>query len=334
MAVFKEAENIRNKDSILKVLMNNFGESVPGKVLADLSGISRSGVWKHIASLRKEGFNIKAGIKSGYMLNGVPDRLFPKLIHQSLETERVGKRIEYYESIDSTNAAAKDLALKGAPEGTVVVAEHQTKGKGRLKRSWLSLPGENILFSVIFYPQISTDRVFRLTMLASIAAVKAVRRICKVDAKIKWPNDLYINEKKVCGVLTEFSADFDSVHYTVVGIGLNVNFEISKNSEIENIATSLMEECGEKISRLSVFTALLEELDLLYKAFVKTGGEGLEKEWNKYSMVVGRKIKIISGKDEKIGIAKGINKYGHLILLNDNGQEEEIVCGDLSLRFN
>ena len=334
MAVFKEAENIRNKDSILKVLMNNFGESVPGKVLADLSGISRSGVWKHIASLRKEGFNIKAGIKSGYMLNSIPDRLLPKLIHQNLKTERVGKRIEYYESIDSTNAAAKDLALKGAPEGTVVVAEHQTKGKGRLKRSWLSLPGENILFSVIFYPQISTDRVFRLTMLASIAAVKAVRRICKVDAKIKWPNDLYINEKKVCGVLTEFSADFDSVHYTVVGIGLNVNFEISKNSEIENIATSLMEECGEKISRLSVFTALLEELDLLYKSFVKTGGEGLEKEWNKYSMVVGRKIKIISGKDEKIGIAKGINKYGHLILLNDNGQEEEIVCGDLSLRFN
>ena len=334
MSVIKEVSDVRNKDSILKVLMNNFGESVPGKVLAELSAISRSGVWKHIASLRKEGFNIKAGIKSGYILNSIPDRLLPKLIHQNLKTERVGKRIEYYENIDSTNAAAKDLALKGAPEGTVVVAEHQTKGKGRLKRSWLSLPGENILFSVIFYPQISTDRVFRLTMLASIAAVRAVRRICKVDAKIKWPNDLYLNEKKVCGVLTEFSADFDSVHYTVVGIGLNVNFEISKNSEIENIATSLMEECGEKISRLSVFTALLEELDLLYKSFVKTGGEGLEKEWSKYSMVFGRKIKIISGKDTKFGIAKGINKSGHLILLNDNGQEEEIVCGDLSLRFN
>ena len=171
-------------------------------------------------------------------------------------------------------------------------------------------------------------------MLASIAAVKAVRRICKVDAKIKWPNDLYINEKKVCGVLTEFSADFDSVHYAVIGIGLNVNFNTSKNSEIENIATSLMEECGEKISRLSIFTALLEEFDLLYKFFVKTGGEGLEKEWNKYSMVVGRKINIISGKDEKIGIAKGINKYGHLILLNEKGEDEEIVCGDLSLRFN
>jgi len=334
MSVIKEAENTRNKDSILKVLMDNFGKSVPGKVLAELSSISRSGVWKHIASLRKEGFNIKAGIKSGYMLNSVPDRLLPKIIQQSLKTKRVGKRIEYYESIDSTNAVAKDLALKGTPDGTVVVAEHQTKGKGRLKRSWLSLPGENILFSVIFYPQISTDLVFRLTMLASIAAVKAVKRICKVDAKIKWPNDLYINGKKVCGVLTEFSADFDSVHYIVVGIGLNVNFKTSKNSEIENIATSLMEECGEKISRLSVFTALLEELDLLYKSFVKTGGEELEKEWNKYSMVVGRKIKIISGKDEKLGVAKGINKYGHLILLNENGQDEEIVCGDLSLRFN
>jgi len=334
MSVIKEAENTRNKDSILKVLMDNFGKSVPGKVLAEVSGISRSGVWKHIASLRKEGFNIKAGIKSGYKLNSIPDRLLPKLIQQSLKTEVVGKRIEYYEIIDSTNAVAKDLALKGAPDGTVVIAENQTKGKGRMKRSWLSLPGENILFSVIFYPNISTDLVFRLTMLASIAAVRVVRKICKVDAKIKWPNDLYINGKKVCGVLTEFSADFDSVHYTVVGIGLNVNFNTSKNREIENIATSLMEECGEKISRLSVFTALLEELDLLYNSFIKTSGEGLEKEWSKYSMVVNRKVKIISGKEEKCGVAKGINKSGHLILLNENGQEEEIVCGDLSLRFN
>lgn len=334
MSVIKEAGNVGNKDSILKVLLNNFGEYVPGKVLAELSGISRSGVWKHIASLRKEGFNIKAGIKSGYMLDCIPDRLLPKLIQQSLKSEQVGKRIEHYESIDSTNAAAKALALKGAPDGTVVVAEHQTEGKGRLKRSWIAPAGENILFSVIFYPKISTDLVFRLTMLASIAAVKTIRRICKVDAQIKWPNDVYINEKKVCGVLTEFSADFDSVHYAVVGMGLNVNFKISKIREIGNIATSLMDECGEKISRLSVFTTLLEELDLLYNSFVKTGAEGLEKEWNTYSMVLNREVKIISGKDEKCGIAKGINKYGHLILLNENGQNEEIVCGDLSLRFN
>jgi BirA family biotin operon repressor/biotin-[acetyl-CoA-carboxylase] ligase len=124
------------------------------------------------------------------------------------------------------------------------------------------------------------------------------------------------------------------VHYTVVGIGLNVNFNTSKNRELENIATSLMEECGEKISRLSVFTALLEELDLLYNSFIKTGGDGLEKEWSKYSMVVNRKVKIISGKKEKCGIAKGINASGHLILLNEKGEDEEIVCGDLSLRFN
>jgi BirA family biotin operon repressor/biotin-[acetyl-CoA-carboxylase] ligase len=334
MAVIKESENNRKKDSILNLLMDNFGKYVSGKVLAEDSGISRSGVWKHIASLRNEGFNIKAGTKSGYMLSHIPDRLLPELIRQNLKTEVVGKRIKYYESIDSTNIAAKDLALKGAPDGTVVVAENQTKGKGRMKRSWLSLPGENILFSVIFYPKIGTDLVFRVTMFASIAAVRAIRRICKVDAKIKWPNDLYINEKKVCGILSEFSADFDSVHYTVVGIGLNVNFNTSKNREIKNIATSLMEACGERTSRLSVFTALLEELDLLYKSFMKTGGEGLEKEWNKHSMVVGRKVKIISGNDEKLGVVKGINKYGHLILLNENGLKEEIVCGDLSLRFN
>jgi len=334
MSVIKKAEDTGNKDSILRVLMNNFGESVPGKVLSELSGISRSGVWKHIASLRKEGFNIRAGIKSGYMLDRVPDRLSANLIQQSLITERVAKRIKYYESTDSTNDAAKDLALKGVPDGTVVVAEHQTKGKGRLKRSWLAPSGDNILFSVVFYPEIRIDLVFRLTMLASIAVVKAIRRICKVDAKIKWPNDVYINNKKVCGVLTEFSADFDSVQYAVVGIGLNVNFETSKNAEIKNIATSLMEECGEKVSRLSVLKLLLEELDSLYNSFLKSGGVGLEKEWNKYSMVVNREVKIISGKDEKRGVAKGINKYGHLILENKNGQNEEIMCGDLSLRFS
>ena len=334
MSVNNEPKNTGNKDSILRALMDRFGEPVPGKILAELSGISRSGVWKHIASLRKEGFDIKAGLKSGYILDSIPDRLLPSLIRKGLKTERVAKRVECYESIDSTNDAAKGLALKGTPDGTVVVAEHQTRGKGRLKRSWLAPSGENILFSVVFYPEIRIDLVFRLTMLASIAVVRAIRRICRVDAKIKWPNDVYIHEKKVCGILTEFSADLDSVQYAVVGIGLNVNFETSKNSEIEDIATSLMEECGEKVSRLSVLTALLEELDLLYSSFFKTGGDGLEKEWNRYSMVVNRDVKIISGQDKKRGIAKGINKYGHLILENENGQNEEIVCGDLSLRFN
>jgi len=334
MPAGKEIKNSHNKDTILKVLMDNFGESVPGKVLTDLSGISRAGVWKHIASLRKDGFNIKAGIKSGYLLKAIPDILLPLLVQQGIRTEVVGKRIEYYKVIDSTNSVAKDLAFRGVPDGTAVVSEHQTKGRGRLNRSWLAPPGKNILFSIIFYPEIRTSLVFRLTMLASIAAVRAIKKVCNIDAKIKWPNDLYVNEKKVCGVLTEFSADHDNVHYTVVGIGLNVNFDISKNREIKNIATSLMEACGKKVSRLSLFKTLLEELDLLYLSFIKTKGEELEKEWNKCSMVIDRKVRIISGTEEKCGVAKGINSEGHLILLNEKGEDEEIVCGDLSLRID
>jgi len=333
MSSRKETSNLTSKDAILKVLLENLCEAVPGKVLTDLSGISRAGVWKHIASLRKEGFNIKAGIKSGYMLKNIPDILLPVLVHPDLNTNIVGRRIKYYRSIDSTNTLAKELASDGVPDGTVVVSEQQTKGRGRMSRTWLSPPFKNLLFSVIFYPKINTSLVFRLTMLASIAAVRAVKRVCKVDVKIKWPNDLYMNEKKVCGVLTEFSADHDSVHYAVVGMGLNVNFNTTKINEISGIATSLMSECGAKVSRLSLFIALLEEMDILYEKFLKTDGKGLEAEWNKYSMVLDRNVRIISGNEEKTGVAKGVNSSGHLILVNEKGEQEEIICGDLSLRF-
>ncbi len=334
MPPIKENRNLHNKDTILKALLDNLGEPVPGKVLTDLSGISRAGVWKHVASLRKDGFNIQAGIKSGYMLKDIPDICLPVLVQQDLNTKVVGKKIEYYKVIDSTNTEAKNLASLGVSDGTIVFSEHQTRGRGRLNRSWLAPPGKNILFSIIFYPGISPSLVFRLTMLASIAAVRAVKKVCNIDAKIKWPNDLYVNGKKICGILTEFSADHDTVHYTVVGIGLNVNFDISKNTEIKDIATSLMRECGRKVSKLSLFKALLKELDLLYRSFAKTKGEGLEKEWNEYSMVIDRKVKIISGSEEQHGIAKGINANGHLIILNEKGEDEDVVCGDLSLRFN
>lgn len=325
---------ISSRDIVLTVLMDRFGEPVPGKELAGRTGISRAGVWKQIASLKKDGVRIRSAGKSGYRLETVPDRLFPVLVQRGLETDIVGKRIDYFRVTGSTNSEAKKLALKGAPDGTVVVAEHQVRGRGRLDRTWISQPEQNILMSVLFYPNIRPELAFRLTMMSSIAAVRAIKKVCGVALKIKWPNDLYADGRKVCGILTEFSADHDLIHYMVVGIGLNVNFDTVKCRELRGVATSLMAVCGHKVSRLQLLKTLLAELDLLYKAFTETLGEGLDREWNACSLVVNRKVRIISGNEKKTGMARGISPDGHLVILNESGEQEEIVCGDLSLRLD
>ena len=324
----------QTKDVILKVLLDSYGNYVPGGVLADTSGVSRAGVWKHIASLRAQGFRIQASIKKGYCLGSIPDRLFPSLVSAGLETQVIGREVHYFHSLDSTNRVAKEYALSGVSDGAVVVAEKQTKGKGRLNRTWISSAYSNILCSIIFYPTLKTSSVFRVTMLASVALARALARTCGVDAKIKWPNDVYINGKKSCGILTEFLADHDRIIYVVVGIGINVNFDVTRYPELKDSATSLKMECGEKISRLTIFKALLEEIDFLYQDIGKSGGTQLRKEWDRYSMVMNQQVKIISGNDVLCGVAKGINDDGHLILIDHRGRKKEILCGDLSLRMD
>ena len=321
------------RDAILEVLLENFGCFVPGETLTRASNLSRSGVWKHIASLRSRGFSIRAGIKKGYSLTEIPDKLLPPLIKAGLRTSVVSREIYYFPTIDSTNRVAKEYALSGVLDGAVVIADEQTGGKGRMNRAWISPARSSILCSIIFYPSISTSSVFRLTMLASIAVVRAVKRICGLAAQIKWPNDVYIDGKKTCGILTEFLADHDSVCYVVVGIGINVNLDTALHPEIKDVATCLKEAKGREVSRLKVLKTLLEEIDTLYRDFKQTGGQYLRKEWESHSMVLNREVKIISGNEVACGTAKGINEDGHLILADARGNTREILCGDLSLRF-
>ena len=261
-------------------------------------------------------------------------KLFPELIQTGLKTSIVGRKVYHYTTIDSTNRAAKQYALSGAADGTVVFAEEQTSGKGRLNRQWVSPAGSNILCSIIFYPPLNISSIFRLTMLASVAVVQAIKNVCGIEARIKWPNDVYIGGKKVCGILTEFSADYDKIVYAVVGIGVNVNFETGQKPEIKDIATSLYEESGQKVSRCRVFKALLEEVDTRYTGLGRPGQGYLKREWEQHSMVMDRKVNIFSGNETFCGIAKGISEDGHLILADEKGEEQEILCGDLSLRMD
>lgn len=321
------------RDAILKVLLENFGHFVPGEILTRASNLSRSGVWKYITSLRSQGFSIGASIKRGYCLREIPDKLLPPLIQTGLQTSVVAREIHYFSTIDSTNRVAKEYALSGVSDGTVVIAEEQTSGKGRMNRVWVSPPSSNILCSLIFYTSMNTSSVFRLTMLASIAVVRAINNACGIVAQIKWPNDVYINGKKVCGILTEFLADHDSTSYVVIGIGINVNFDIARHPEIKGIATCLKEAKGQKVSRLRVLKTLLEEIDTLYQNFVQTGGKDLRKQWERHSMVLNRQATIISGDEVTRGFVKGINEDGHLILIDPQGNTKEVLCGDLSLKF-
>jgi BirA family biotin operon repressor/biotin-[acetyl-CoA-carboxylase] ligase len=283
--------------------------------------------------LRNQGFSIGANIRKGYCLKEIPDKLLPPLIQTGLRASVVAREIYYFSTIDSTNRVAKEYALFGVSDGALVIAEEQTSGKGRMNRVWVSPARSSVLCSLIFYTSINPSSVFRLTMLASIAVVRAINKACGIVGKIKWPNDVYIDGKKVCGILTEFLADHDSIRYVVIGIGINVNFDIVQHPEIKGIATCLKEAKGQKVSRLTVLKTLLEEIDTLYQDLVQTGGEDLRKEWERHSMVLNRQVKIFSGEEVTCGFAKGVSEDGHLILVDHKGNTREVICGDLSLRF-
>jgi len=317
----------------MQALVEQAGNFVRGAELVRRSGLSRAGVWKQIVSLRRQGFQIAAGMRKGYCLQTVPDMLLPIIIRTGLRTVVIGRQIVFYKSIDSTNRIAKEIAGSGAGEGTVVIAEEQTAGKGRLGRSWVSPPGSNILCSLILYPDIAPPQAFKLTMLASIAVVRTLRKACNPTAQIKWPNDVYVSGRKVCGILTEFLADHASIAYAVIGIGLNVNFDPCRYPEIMQTATSVQEACGRTISRAALLRALLQEIEALYQGLLSGGGRLLQEEWEQHSMVLDQEVDIVSGRETMTGVVKGISAEGHLLLLDDKGAVHEIICGDLSLRM-
>ncbi|MDY6968304.1 MAG: biotin--[acetyl-CoA-carboxylase] ligase [Spirochaetota bacterium] len=307
---------------------------ISGESIADELHVSRSAVWKHIGKLRKDGFRIKASPRLGYRLVSVPDKLMPVLIMNNISTSYIGKDIYYYPKTESTNFIASRLAMEGAVEGTVVIAEKQTKGRGRLNRNWLSPAYNNILMSIILRPELHPSKLFTLTMLSSLATVKAIKRITGIDSKIKWPNDVYINNKKIGGILTELNAEMDKVNYIVIGIGINVNFDPRVYPEIKDTATSISKEAGNKISRLKLVISILEELEHGYNLLKNGKIVHIRNEWNSCSLVLGKSVKIISFDSEEEGVAESVDDDGCLIIRDENGNRKSFISGDVSLRLN
>ncbi len=261
------------------------------------------------------------------------DLLKPELIKKGLRTRFIAEHIHYFEITDSTNTIAMDLAKKGAQDGTLIVTEEQIRGRGRLGREWLSAPYNSLIMSLIFKPNIEPSQLYYITMLSSIAVVNAVKRTAGISAGIKWPNDIYINNKKVAGILTELFINKESETIVVVGIGLNVNVDTSIYPEIREIATSMSIETDTEISRVRLLRKILEETERGYVLLKKEEFKQIRDEWNDRSIIFGKKVKIIEGDTVKEGLAEYIDEEGSLMIINKNGKREKIVCGDVSLRI-
>ncbi|MDN5330791.1 MAG: BirA family transcriptional regulator [Tepidanaerobacteraceae bacterium] len=318
-------------NELLLLFLSKKGNYVSGEEISEKFGVSRTAVWKQVNHLRKLGYEIDSVPRVGYCLKKSPDLLLPEEIIQNSRLEFLARKIYYYPSIGSTNDEAKKLAQNGAPHGTLVIAEEQTGGKGRLGRRWVSPPREGIWLSIILRPSLEPYEAPRITMTCAVAAAKAIRKVAGIDCWIKWPNDLLVEGKKVAGILTEMSADMDSINFVVTGIGVNVN-NTDFPAEIKETATSLKLVSGKNVERLKILTEFLSQFEVFYR-YLEDGefGKVLE-EWRQLSCNLGRRVRIIGRNSELEGLALDVDDDGALLVKTDGGTVERVLSGDVSLR--
>ena len=313
-------------DKILNFFKHCKDGYVSGEDLSDALDISRTAVWKHIEKLREEGYDIMASPHLGYRLVSVPDRLTEVEIKWQLKTEIIGRRVYYYKETDSTNEVANKLAASGEPEGAIVIAEYQAKGRGRLGRKWISPRGKGCYLSIILRPDILPKEVSRITLLASLSAAKTIRETVNLPALIKWPNDIMINNRKTSGILIEMNGEIDKVNFVVVGIGININ---TKKELLPEGATSLREEKKEEVPRLEFVRALLRNFEKYYKIFNKGRIGEIVKEYKQLSAILDRELEVNYHNRVISGRAIDVDNEGALILRMDSGFHERVLAGDV-----
>lgn len=317
------------KDRVLAVLEENKGKSVSGSEIARSVGMTRSAVWKAVKMLREEGYSICAVTNKGYCLSEENDFLSEQSIVPNLHTKALGKKIDVFKTIDSTNNFAKSLAQLGAEHGTTVISEVQTQGKGRMGRSFYSPLGMGIYMSVILRPKLSVEHSLLITSCAAVAVAEAIERVSGVECKIKWVNDIYAGDKKLCGILTEASVNVEQggLEYAIVGMGINVqNVTFPKN--VADIATSIKLETGENISR-SLLAA--EVLNCLEEKLENITDKSFIEEYRRRSNLIGKRITVTQGDNVYEASCTGIDEYGRLLIKLDNGEDKALSSGTIRL---
>ncbi|WP_082341146.1 biotin--[acetyl-CoA-carboxylase] ligase [Sporosarcina globispora] len=321
---------IRKK--MIDAFTNSNEEYLSGQYLADLIGCSRTAVWKHIEELRKEGFELEAVRRKGYRITKTPEKVTPDEIRLGLQTETLGRQIHHEESVDSTQKIAHRLAYEGAQEGTVVIAEEQLSGRGRMDRRWHSPKSTGVWMSVILRPNIPPPKAPQLTLITAVAVVQAIEELIDLTPQIKWPNDILMNGKKVTGILTELQADADRIISIIIGIGINVNQDLHDYpDELKTIATSLSIEKGEKLSRSELIRILLGKLENLYKLYLDKGFYPIKLLWESYAVSIGKNLTARTITGSIYGKALGITEDGVLMIEDSSGKVHHVYSADIEL---
>ena len=319
------------KTEILRMLREADGY-ISGQELCNKFGVSRTAVWKAINQLKEAGYEIEAVQNKGYILKAAPDIMNENELKSIMNTKWAGQELVYFDSIDSTNTKAKELAEEGYPNGTLVVADYQRAGKGRRGRTWESPSGTGIFMTLMLKPDINPNNASMLTLVAALAVAKAISDITGEQALIKWPNDIVINGKKICGILTEMSAQFDYINHIVIGIGINVHNK-DFPEEIKETASSLMiESGGQHFRRAEIIEKIMEYFEEYYEIYLETEDlSALVKEYNSLLVNMHKNVKVLDPKEPFEGKAMGITPRGELIV--DTWESRKLVSsGEVSVR--
>ncbi len=319
------------KKKILEFLTER-REFVSGQEICEQLGVSRTAVWKYINSLRDEGYEIESVTRKGYRLLHSPDLLTGEELQKYLSKEIWPGPVACHASIDSTNEEAKRQAAQGAPDGSLYVADQQTAGKGRRGRRWISPGGEDIFFSLLLRPEIPVQCASMLTLVAALAAEAAVEKHSGETGQIKWPNDIILHDRKICGILTEMGTEMGEISYVVIGVGVNLNrMDFSEN--IAEIGSSIKKETGRTVKRAAFLADFLKEFQSRYPVFLREQDlRCFVEEYNQKLVNIGREVKIIKNKEEVIRTAEGINAQGELLVRREDGKQETVFTGEVSVR--
>jgi len=324
-------------DSAFKVLeiLERAARPLSGEAMSNELGITRSAVWKHINELRAMGYDISSSQKEGYRLTKTSSKLLPYEIHKKLRTKFIGKTMRYLENTPSTIWVGKQVCSEGDVEkmhGLVIIAEEQTGGIGRMGRAWVS-PVGGIWITIVLKPHIPIDHVFMVTMAGSVAVARAIRKEFDLGALIKWPNDIFIGDKKVAGLHLELSAEADLIHNCLLSIGIDVNVPLNQFSpSLQKDITSISTEVGHEVDRASFLARILREFETRYLLIEGGEYESILREWKSLSCTLEHRVQITTLKNSFEGEAIDIDEFGALIIRKDNGRIERVIAGDCHQR--
>lgn len=319
------------KSQILRLLRESDG-NLSGQELCEQFGISRTAVWKIMKQLKEEGYVIDAAQNRGYRLVSQPDILGKEELESRMCTAWAGRTVYYQEEVDSTNTWAIRLAEQGAPHGTLTTAEMQTAGKGRRGRAWTSPVGTSISMTILLRPGFEPYRAPMLTLVMGLSVVQALKEVLGADTKIKWPNDAVLNGKKLCGILTEMSAQIDYINYVVIGIGINAN-QTGFPEELLDIATSLAIELGHPVNRAEIIAGVMKCFERNYELFAEHGDlTGLKDAYESVLVNKDCPVRVLDPKEPYEGVAMGITSTGELLVKREDGSVAEVHSGEVSVR--